>query len=114
MSWKDNCPSCGGHPNQDGNILHRVKCENAELVLAKPETSPQHLFEIGVLTSLVIIEARVLMRPEDTDDGGWDATPELIERAIKIVAGRFDRLRILDSLREQMIVAAMKELEHGI
>ena len=113
MAWKDNCPACGGHPNKDGTIIHRDNCDNREMLLSDPEVSPRHLFEVGVLISLVIIETRVLMRPEDTPDK-WDATPELIERAIKIVARRFDKLRIMESLRERIIADAMKELEHGI
>lgn len=119
MGWKDGCPTCGGHPNEQGSILHRVGCaelltttlEDGTVLSIKPHEYAG-TFEEGMLTNLVIMETRALMRPEDGDK--WDATHDLVERALERVVYRFDRLKVDASISNRIVNATMKELEHGL
>ena len=108
MGWKDGCHACGGHTNSEGVLLHKLGC-TAE---GSPSKSFMDRLQEGLLLSAVIVEARFLMRPETGDK--WDATRSLVERAMDIVEYRYKGIETPKEMRARIIIAAMKELEHGL
>ena len=109
MGWKDGCPSCGGHPNTKGVLLHRPNClvnDDAGCPWAAPVLAQRDSFYIGLIHTLVVHELFIAYSNHKADI-------ETIRVVLSIVLSRFPDAEVSAEVHDTILNRVEREVIHG-
>jgi len=109
VGWKDGCPSCGGHPNSSGVLLHRAGCvmnEDLGSPWAAPVLAQRDSFYTGLLHTLTVHELHVSHMTHP-------ANVNTIMAALTRVISRFPDAEVTKEVRDEILSLVKKEVIDG-